>query len=68
MSKPRKGMLYPDQVSGVYYTAKELAASEYIAHLLDNDSWMLMALPSGHRAIVVSVDYYDAVEEVSGDE
>lgn len=68
MSKPRKGTLYPDQVSGIYYTAKELAESTYIAHLLDNDSWMLMALPSGHRAIVVSVDYEDAVEEVAGDE
>lgn len=60
-----KGMLYPDQFTGVYYTAKELADATYIDHLMDNDSWMLLSLRNGHLAIVVSVDYADALEEVS---
>lgn len=60
-----KGMLYPDQFTGVYYTAEELGGATYIDHLMDNDSWMLMSLRNGHLAIVASVDYEDAMQEVS---
>ena len=60
-----KGMRYPDQFTGVYYTAKELADASYVDHLMDNDSWMLLSLSNGHLAIVASIDYDDALLEVS---
>ena len=60
-----KGWLYPDQFTGIYYTARELVEATYIDHLMDNDSWMLMSLRNGHLAIVASIDHEDALKEVN---
>jgi len=68
MSKPRKGILYPDQINGKYYTAEEIESAQYVDHLMDHDSWMVLLLRNNEIAVVVSVDYEDAVEEVEGDE
>ena len=59
-------MKYPDQFLGRYYTAQQIAEAEYLDHLLDNDSWMLLRLKDGDLAVVVSVDYEDALKEVEG--
>lgn len=57
-------MMYPDQFLDRYYTAQQIAEAEYLDHLLDNDSWMLLHLKDGELAVVVSVDYEDALKEV----
>lgn len=67
MSKPRKGTLYPDQINGKYYTAEEIVSAQYVDHLLDHDSWLVLLLRNNEIAVVVSVDFEHA-EEVAGDE
>jgi hypothetical protein len=67
MSKPRKGMLYPDQINGKYYTAEEIVSAQYVDHLMDHDSWMVLLLRNNETAVVASIDVEDAEKE-TGDE
>jgi hypothetical protein len=67
MSKPRKGTLYPDQINGKYYTAEEIVSAQYVDHLMDHDSWMVLLLRNNETAVVASIDVEDAEKE-TGDE